>query len=242
MTKRYALPFPVLPGKSEAEVKEGATIFRSNPEQYRESRSRAGVTLERAYLQKTPMGDFVIAYTEGDKDYPDVLASYFDGSLEINNRFTEFVKRVHGFDPAEAAKYPPPETIGEWWDPTVTKRRAGLAFTAPAIAGQEEYGRNFIREALVNRREEFTASRRALNGQSGEVITLLQTPMGPVVAVYLEGDDPVEGNRRFAASQTPFDRWFKDECRKIFPPEIDFDQPLPPIEQFFDSAELLTAV
>ena len=239
MTKRYVLPFPVLPDISDAEVKEAAAIFRSNPEQYRESRSRAGLTLERVYLQKTPMGDFVIAYSEGEKDYPDVIASYFDGSLEINNRFVEFVKRVHGFDPAEAAKYPPPETIGEWWDPNVTTRKAGLAFTAPVIAGQEEHGRSFLREAMVIRRDEFTASRRALN-VNGEVVTLLQTPMGPVVAAYLEGADPVEGNRLFAASQTPFDRWFKDECRKLFPPYIDFDQPLPPIEQFFDSTELLT--
>jgi len=60
-------------------------------------------------------------------------------------------------------------------------------------------------------------------------------PAGDVVAVYLEGDDPVEANRRFAASSAPFDRWFKDRCKEIFPAFIDFDQPVPRNEEIFSS-------
>ena len=74
------------------------------------------------------------------------------------------------------------------------------------------------------------------------MVTLVQSPMGPMIAVYLEGGDPVAGNAAFAASQSTFDRWFKDQCKLIFPPQIDFDKPLPAIEPFFDSAEVLATV
>jgi hypothetical protein len=67
----------------------------------------------------------------------------------------------------------------------------------------------------------------------------MATPQGDVVAVYLEGEDPFEGNRRFAASTAPYDVWFKDELKKISPPYIDFNQPVPGIEQIFDSEAIL---
>jgi hypothetical protein len=53
--------FPVLPGKDPRTI---ADEMRSRPREYEESRRRLGITLERAYLQHTPMGDFVTAYTE----------------------------------------------------------------------------------------------------------------------------------------------------------------------------------
>jgi hypothetical protein len=59
-----------------------------------------------------------------------------------------------------------------------------------------------------------------------------------VAAVYLEGQDPWEGNRRFAASTSPFDSWFKDELKNIFPPYIDFWQPVPGVEELFDSEKI----
>jgi hypothetical protein len=57
--------------------------------------------------------------------------------------------------------------------------------------------------------------------------------MGDIAVVYL--DDPVRANREFAASQKPYDRWFKDQLKGIFPPCVDFDQPVPPNQQIFDS-------
>ena len=65
-------------------------------------------------------------------------------------------------------------------------------------------------------------------------MTFNATPMGDFVCAYLEGNDPVEGNRRFAASTRPYDVWFKDQLKALFPPDIDFSQPLPPIKQIFD--------
>jgi hypothetical protein len=235
---RYVLPFPVLPGKSDADVKAAAEQFRTKPAEYRESRKRAGVTLERAYLMKTPAGALVVAYVESTKPFGEAMGALVDPSLEINRWFADFVKNVHGVDLTKPPAGPPPETVGEWSEPHATTRKPGLAFTAPLRPGKIDAGRAFAKEALVTRAAEFTASRRALK-ESVEVITVQSTPMGDFCSVYLEGDDPAEGNRLFAASQSPFDRWFKDECKKIFPPEIDFDQPVPPVEQFFDSTSLV---
>jgi len=238
---RYALPFPVLPGHSDAQVKEMAEYFRAHPDEFKKSREAQGVTLERVYLMKTPMGAFVIAYAEASKSATDVVKGYMESSLDIDRRFIEFIGRVHGFTPEAAAGMPPPETIGAWTDPAVTTRKKGLAFVAPGIPGKEDDGRALVKEAFVAKHDEMTASRRALK-QNVEVVTLVQSPMGPVVAVYVEGDDPVKGNAGFAASQSTFDRWFKDELKKVIPPAVDFDKPLPPIEEIFDSVGLLAAV
>ena len=78
----------------------------------------------------------------------------------------------------------------------------------------------------MTRRAEFAASAGHFN-QNAEIVTLLSTPMGDVIAAYIEGADPAAGNGKFAASNAPFDRWFKDELKKLFPAEIDFDQPVP---------------
>ena len=68
---------------------------------------------------------------------------------------------------------------------------------------------------------------------------LNHTPMGDIVCVYIEGDDPVEGNRRFAASRSDFDVWMKTRARDIFPPQIDFNEPVPPVAMIFDSQATL---
>lgn len=47
--------------------------------------------------------------------------------------------------------------------------------------------------------------------------------MGSFICGYLEGTDPVDGNRRFAASTRPYDVWFKHELKGLLPPEIDFN-------------------
>ena len=80
-----------------------------------------------------------------------------------------------------------------------------------------------------------------LTPETHEFVFLNHTPMGDVLCVYFEGDDPVESNRRLAASRSDYDVWFKERCKEIFPPEIDVNQPLPPITQIFDSQEILVA-
>lgn len=197
------------------------------------SRKRLSTTMERIYRMPTPMGTFVIAYIETDKPFTEasaVLAASNDPfDLELVRRLAD----VHGADFSKAPPGPPPEVVGEWFDAGVRDRGRGLAFVAPLQPGKTAEGRAFAQAAFKERVKEFAASRRAKN-LWGEVVVVNQTPHGDFVCVYLEGKDPVEGNRQFAASKEPFDVWFKGECRKIFPAAIDFNQPLPPIEQIHD--------
>lgn len=43
-----AVPFPVVPGKSESDVRRIADRFKADPAAYRESAAHGAVTLERA--------------------------------------------------------------------------------------------------------------------------------------------------------------------------------------------------
>ena len=96
---RAVLTFPVLPGKSEVDIRKIADRFKADPQAYRDSRRRAGVTLERAYWQHTPMGDFVVAYAESNKNtVAETLQAMAQGSTDLDRFFIEAVKEVHGID------------------------------------------------------------------------------------------------------------------------------------------------
>jgi hypothetical protein len=232
---RTVLPFPVLAGKTEADIRRGAERFKAEPEAYFESRRRVGVSLERAYWQHTPMGDFVVAYLESERSAADVISTFAQAPSELDRFFAATIKDVHGIDLTQLPDGPPPETIGEWMDPDVTQRRRGMAFCAPVIPGQESRGSAWAKGAFGE--EAMTTSRRALR-QNVEVVTLSDTPQGPVAAIYLEGEDPNEGNRTFAASTEPFDVAFKHELSTLFPPFVDFNQPIEGVTEIFDSLAL----
>lgn len=234
---KTAAVFPVLPGKDASQV---AKVLKSDPTGYIESRRRAGVSLERAYELATPMGTFVVAYIESDRPFAEFSAEQARSDLAIDRAFGAAVLEVHGVDVTQPPPGPPPETLADWVDETVSERKRGLAFCVPVLPGMDDEGRAFAAEAYGTRVVELSDSRRAL-GVSREVVCLNTSPAGQLIAVYTEGDDPVEANRRFAASQSSFDVWFKDECKRLFPPDIDFNVPLPPIIEIFDSQEFLVA-
>jgi catechol 2,3-dioxygenase-like lactoylglutathione lyase family enzyme len=222
---RFAFPTPVLPGKHATDVPK---VFAGRLDEYEESRRRQGVSAECAYEMATPMGTFVIAYIEAEGSMEQVMGAMGASDLPIDRDFRAALADVHGMDPAAAPPGPPPEELGHYRDPDVKDRRRGLGFVAPIMPGTADRARAFAREALGARLAEHTASRRAL-GICQESIFLCSSPAGELICVYLEGDDPAEGNRRFAASQSEYDRWFKDQCHAIFPPQVDFDEPVPPV-------------
>ncbi len=234
---KYAVPFPTAPGKSEEDVKRIPAFLRANMDQYRESRRLLGTAVERFYLQATPMGMITIAYLEGERSFADGTQVLVGSELDVDRTFIDMVAEITGVDLRQPPTGPSPETVAEWSDPEVTTRKRGLGFVAPLLPGTLEAGRAWAREAFEERNAEFTESRRMLL-QNVEVVTLTSTPMGDLLCGYLEGDDPVAGNRRFAASTRPYDVWFKDSLREFFPPEIDFSQPLPPVEQIWDYVAL----
>jgi len=229
---RTALVFPVLPGK---DAKDIATEMKSRPREYEESRRRLGITMERAYLQHTPMGDFVTAYIEAEGDLMEAFAKLPSSELEIDRYFVKAVKEIHGADLTQPMPGPSPETIAAWIDPAAKGRGRGMALCAPLAPGATERAKAFVADAY--QRDEFTASRRRLD-VSEELLTLQSTPEGDIVGIYIEGDDPAKGNAGFAASQDPFDLWFKEELKKIFPAAIDWSKPVEGVEEILDSTKV----
>jgi hypothetical protein len=229
---RMALVFPVLPGK---DAKDIATEMKSRPREYEQSRKRLGITMERAYLQHTPMGDFVTSYIEAEGDMAASFRKLATSDLDIDRYFVRAVREIHGADLSQPMPAPLPETVAAWTDPTARSRGRGMAMCAPLAPGETERARAFVADAY--HRDEFTASRRRL-GVSEELITLQSTPQGDLVGIYVEGEDPAKGNADFAASREPFDLWFKEELKKIFPPTIDWSKPIEGVEEIFDSTKV----
>jgi hypothetical protein len=234
---KTAFAVPVLPGK---DAKSIPAIFEGRSNEYAESRRKHGITMERVYEQPTAMGTFAVAYIESDDDMRTTMAKLASSDLPIDREFLSALKDVHGFDPAAAQAGEPPEVLGDWREDGVSGRKRGLAFCAPVRPDGAEKGRAFAKEAFETRRDEHAASRRALR-LIQETVVLNHTPQGDLICVYLEGDDPVEANRRFAESRSEYDTWFKDQCKEVFPPEIDFNEPVPPVTPIFDSQEALVS-
>jgi hypothetical protein len=229
---RTALVFPVVPGK---DAKEIANELKSRPKEYEQSRRRLGITLERAYLQHTPMGDFVTAYIEAEGDVMEIFSKMPSSDLDVDRYFVRAAKEIHGADLTQPLPGPAPETVAAWIDSTAKGRGKGMAFCAPLTPGETDRARAFCTDAY--HRDDFTASRRRLHVNE-ELITLHSTPQGDLVGIYIEGDDPVKGNEGFAASQEPFDLWFKEQLTTIFPASIDFSKPVTGVEEIFDSAKI----
>jgi len=229
---RLALTFPVLPGKDARDI---ANEMKSRPREYEQSRRRLGITMERAYLQHTPMGDYVTAYIEAEGDVLEAFGKVASSDLDIDRYMAKAAKEIHGADFTKPMPGPSPETIAAWIDPAAKDRGRGMALCAPLAPGATERARAFVADAY--NRDEFTASRRRLN-VTEELLTLQSTPQGDIVGIYIEGDDPAKGNAGFAASQDPFDLWFKEELKKIFPPAIDWSKPVEGVEEIFDSTKV----
>jgi hypothetical protein len=227
---RIIFPTPVLPGKQASSV---SRIFEGRMAEYEESRRQKGITVERVYEMETPMGTLVTAYIESDRGFEDVMGALATSDLLIDRDFRAALTEIHGMDMSKPPEGATPEIIGDWRDPEITERRRGTAFTVPVMPGRSDAARAFAREAFGSRVGEHAASRRAL-GINQETVALSATPMGDMISVYLEGTDPDDGNRRFSASQSAYDLWFKEQLSGIFPPQVDFSQPMPPSRAVFE--------
>jgi hypothetical protein len=227
MEKAIAV-FPVRAGKDARDV---IRVVEARRDQHTAARRRMGVHMERGFEQVTPMGTFMVAYVESDRPFGDTAAEVSKSELEAELELAAAMNEITGFDASTPGE--PSELLADWVDDTVTERKPGLAFFAPIRPGAAEAGRRFAREAYVVRRHELAASRRQL-GITRETVTLNHIPTGDVVCVYLEGDDPVDSNRRFAESRSEYDVWFKDRAASVFLPEIDFNQPISHITPISD--------
>jgi hypothetical protein len=224
---------PILPGKQDLATKHSIEEIRRRLPEYDQSRRRAGITVERVYLQHNPDGsNLLVVYAEAAGGMADVIGTFIASGSDFDRWFLDVNQEITGIDFRQPPPGGGPEHVAGWEDPG-GGRGAGLAFAVPLLPGKAEALRAWVREAYESRRQELTESRRAL-GQTREEVFLSSTPDGDVAVSYLEGKDPVAANREFAASAAPYDRWFKDSLKDFFPAFIDFDQPVPVNETVWD--------
>ncbi|MFI5144623.1 MAG: hypothetical protein ACHQJ4_03425 [Ignavibacteria bacterium] len=108
-----------------------------------------------------------------------------------------------------------------------------MAFSAPILPGKTEQWKKFINELKTTRNKEFSESRKSLNIR--ERSFLQQTPMGDVVVVTLEGDEPAAAFASIANSNNPFSEWFVKEVIEIHGFNLKDMMKMPQPELILDS-------
>lgn len=98
-----------------------------------------------------------------------------------------------------------------------------FAMAVPIAPGQEEEFREFITELKDNRYEDFQGSRRRLGVR--ERTFFQQTPMGALVLVTLEGENPEQAFQNFASGTDAFTQWFVEKVKSIH--GFDLSEPPP---------------
>ncbi|MGZ3847400.1 MAG: hypothetical protein ACXVBX_12000 [Flavisolibacter sp.] len=98
-----------------------------------------------------------------------------------------------------------------------------FAMAIPITPGKEQEWRQFINELKDQRYEDFQASRRKLGVR--ERTFLQETPMGTLVVVTLEGENPEQAFANFAQSTDAFTKWFHERVKSIH--NVDLSAPPP---------------
>ncbi|HEY8718495.1 hypothetical protein [Pengzhenrongella sp.] len=97
-----------------------------------------------------------------------------------------------------------------------------IAVAFPIAPGQSAHWHAWIDELKGSRRAEFVASRRDVDVR--ERTFLQSTPMGDMVIVTLEGDDPMASFGKLLSKDDEFSRWFGKNASEIH--GIDLSQPM----------------
>ena len=111
-----------------------------------------------------------------------------------------------------------------------------MAAAFPILPGKTAEWRTFMEELNGPRREEFVESRRRAGVH--ERTFLQQTPMGDLVIVTLEGDDPGQAFQQMISATDAFTAWFIERATAVH--GIDPSEPTasPPPELVVDTAEV----
>jgi hypothetical protein len=88
-----------------------------------------------------------------------------------------------------------------------------MAAAFPIVPGKTPEWRAFAEELNGARREEFVQSRRRAGVR--ERTFLQSSPMGDLVIVTLEGDDPAEGFRQMTSATDEFASWFMERAKAL---------------------------
>ena len=101
---------PILTGKFDQWKELHATMAKGgkNEKAWKAQMRRYGIQRQYASLQKTPMGDFVVLFFEGDEPGA-MMAGLGSSDNEFDKFFAQQIKDIHGID----VNVPPPGPISE---------------------------------------------------------------------------------------------------------------------------------
>jgi hypothetical protein len=115
---------------------------------------------------------------------------------------------------------------------------ATYLLAVPLAPGKTEAWKKYNQEMEGPRKEEYANYHKRL-GIKIEQVYLQQTPMGDMVLVRWETDNPQKIFDAFKSSQEPFDKWFREkvmiECHNMDPAG-----PMPKLTQVHDYHESLS--
>jgi hypothetical protein len=99
---------------------------------------------------------------------------------------------------------------------------ATMAVAFPIVAGKEDLAKEFAAQCSGPRREEMDKALRVW-GVRKEHWYVQQSPMGSLLVIDMEANDPVDVFNVFAQANSPFDQWFKGQAQEVT--GIDFNTP-----------------
>ena len=102
-----------------------------------------------------------------------------------------------------------------------------LGFVPPLLREMTEW----VGGDLLLARAAFEDARRRA-GIAREAVWIQSTPNGDFVVVYTHADDLAPPSRRFATSEDPFDRWFREHVRQVH--GVALEEVFAPPEQVLD--------
>jgi hypothetical protein len=99
-------------------------------------------------------------------------------------------------------------------------------FALPILPGKTAAACAFLQEMGGPRKQELAACGQSM-GVTKETWAIQQMPQGDLFVVYMAGDNIAEAMTQFAASQTEFDRWFKQQVQATTGADLNTPPPGP---------------
>jgi hypothetical protein len=108
-----------------------------------------------------------------------------------------------------------------------------FALAVPVLPGKEQEWKEWMAEVNGKYRNEFIASRKKFGVR--ERTFLQQTPMGAMVIVTLEGNDPAAAFTGFGQGTDEFTKFFVDSVKRLHGIDLSAPPPGPLPELIIDS-------
>ena len=112
------------------------------------------------------------------------------------------------------------------------------AVVFPILPGKTEEWRKFMAEINGPRHAEFAASRERVGAR--EQTFLQKTPMGDMVIVTIEAEDPGKAFGQIVSAKDAFTLWFLEQVKAVHGVDLSVPMP-PPSTQVIDTRSLVAA-